>query len=149
MKTSVKFTLILSVTLVLLGWLAMDGISQAATYYVTLEELQAMPDAAAKRIRVGGDVEPNSIVRHGDRVEFVIIQTPEEGGESRRLNVVYTGHDPLPDTFRDNAQALCDGRLLENGTFEAKRIQAKCASKYEEKPGEAAPVYDSKPVSAT
>jgi cytochrome c-type biogenesis protein CcmE len=50
------------------------------------------------------------------------------------LSVVYTGTDPLPDTFKDNAQALADGRLSPDGTFEASKIQAKCASKYEAKP---------------
>ena len=32
------------------------------------------------------------------------------------------------------AQALADGRLGPDGTFEANKIQAKCASKYEAKP---------------
>ena len=54
------------------------------------------------------------------------------------------------DTFRDRAQALCDGRLRSDGKFEAKRIQAKCASKYEAQPGpEAAPVYESEPATAS
>ncbi|OYT68461.1 MAG: cytochrome c biogenesis protein CcmE, partial [Chloracidobacterium sp. CP2_5A] len=56
--------------------------------------------------------------------------------------------DPLPDTFRDGAQALADGRMQPDGTFHANRIQAKCASKYEAKPGGkpgAAPTYESKP----
>jgi cytochrome c-type biogenesis protein CcmE len=49
--------------------------------------------------------------------------------------VVYTGTDPLPDTFRDGAQALADGRMGRDGVFHASKIQAKCASKYESKPG--------------
>ncbi|MDZ7637246.1 MAG: cytochrome c maturation protein CcmE [Bryobacterales bacterium] len=44
--------------------------------------------------------------------------------------MAHQGSDPLPDTFRDNAQALADGRMQADGTFHAKRIQAKCASKY-------------------
>ena len=99
-----------------------------------------MDDALEKRLRVGGDVEPNSIVRSADRVEFTITQ------EDEKLNVVYTGRDPLPDTFRDRAQALCDGRLRSDGVFEAKKIQAKCASKYEADPTKGAqPVYQAEP----
>ena len=57
-----------------------------------------------------------------------------------------TGRDPLPDTFRDRAQALCDGRLRSDGVFEAKKIQAKCASKYEVDPTKGAqPVYQAEP----
>jgi len=67
--------------------------------------------------------------------------------EPRKLNIVYTGQDPLPDTFRDRAQALCDGKLRADGAFEANKIQAKCASKYEAKPGEnASPTYESAPA---
>jgi cytochrome c-type biogenesis protein CcmE len=85
--------------------------------------------ALDRRLRVAGDVEPGSIVRNPDRVEFVLLQ------ENQKLKVVYTGRDPLPDTFKDKAQCLADGRLGRDGVFEAKKIQAKCASKYEAKPG--------------
>jgi hypothetical protein len=44
--------------------------------------------------------------------------------------------DPLPDTFRDGAQALADGEMGRDGVFHASKIQAKCASKYEAKPTE-------------
>jgi cytochrome c-type biogenesis protein CcmE len=146
MKPQVKFGIITVVIIAALGWLALDGIDQAATYYVTLDELASMNDLDGKRIRVGGDVEVDSIVRSGDQVEFTIIQQEKESDEKRTLNVVYTGQDPLPDTFRDRAQALCDGKLRADGVFEANKIQAKCASKYAAEPGEGqAPVYDSAP----
>jgi cytochrome c-type biogenesis protein CcmE len=63
-------------------------------------------------------------------VRFVLTQ------ENLKLNVAYTGIDPLPDTFRDGAQALADGKLDKDGVFRAAKIQAKCASKYEVKPGQ-------------
>ena len=50
------------------------------------------------------------------------------------MNVVYTGTEPLPDTFKDESQALADGRMGPDGVFQANKIQAKCASKYEAKP---------------
>jgi cytochrome c-type biogenesis protein CcmE len=55
------------------------------------------------------------------------------------LKVAYNGVDPLPDTFKDGAQALADGKLDKDGVFRAARIQAKCASKYEAKPGQLPP----------
>ncbi len=149
MNATLKFGAITVVIIAALSWLAFDGISEAATYYVTIDELHAMESNADKRIRVGGDVVPASIVKSGDRVEFTIQQV-EEGAEPRTLNVVYTGQDPLPDTFRDRAQALCDGKLRADGTFEAHKIQAKCASKYEVKPGEnASPSYQTAPANTS
>jgi cytochrome c-type biogenesis protein CcmE len=132
-----------AITIVMVGslvWLAMAGIGESATYYVTIEELAAIENSTAKRVRVGGDVEPGSIIKSADRVEFTITQ------EDRKLQVVYVGKDPLPDTFRDRAQALCDGKLRADNVFEAEKIQAKCASKYEAEPGQAVPpVYESSP----
>ena len=61
-------------------------------------------------------------MKRGSAVTFTLHQ------DAQVLNVVYTGTDPLPDTFKDNAQALADGRLGPDGVFEAKKIQAKCAS---------------------
>ena len=107
-------------------WLAVSGIQESKTYYVTVPELQAMGDEAyGKRLRVGGDVAGGSIQRNGGRVSFTMVQ------ESDTLPVLYVGTEPLPDTFRDRAQALADGSYGPDGVFVAKRIQAKCASKYE------------------
>ncbi len=130
MKRYGKFVALTVVVLATLVWLALAGISESKTYYITVAELQGMHDNAFdRRLRVAGDVEPGSIVKAVDRVEFVLLQ------EGKKLKVVYTGRDPLPDTFKDRAQCLADGKLGRDGVFEAKKVQAKCASKYEAKPG--------------
>lgn len=149
-KRQAKFVIIIAAIVATLAWMGVSGVQESATYYVTLEELLALDNTASKRIRVGGDVADGSIVRHADRVEFTLRQQDEHMDSAEVLDVVYTGSDPLPDTFRDKAQALCDGYLRPDGTFEATKIQAKCASKYEAAPGEgAAPVYGSEPSGAT
>jgi cytochrome c-type biogenesis protein CcmE len=135
MNKNVKFGLIIAVILGTLGWLAAGGINQTASYYKEIAELQKLgPNAVDRRLRVGGDVELNSISRDGRDVRFVLVQ--EKDGVKRRLNVVYSGIDPLPDTFKDNApcQALVDGKLGSDNVFHATKLQAKCASKYEAKP---------------
>ncbi len=129
MNPRVKFGLITAVVLGVLGWLAVAGINETSTYYVTIQELRGMDQAAKERLRVGGDVEVGSIVRKADSVEFTIVQEDPEAQLHEKLSVVYVGRDPLPDTFRDRAQALCTGRLREDNVFEAHHIQAKCASK--------------------
>jgi cytochrome c-type biogenesis protein CcmE len=130
MKTWAKFAILVVAIIGTLGWLAAGGISETKTYYKSIAELQDMGDRAHdKRIRVGGDVEKGSIQRSGKDVHFVLHQ------DNLKLRVIYSGVDPLPDTFRDDAQALADGRLGTDGVFRAHKIQAKCASKYEAKPG--------------
>jgi cytochrome c-type biogenesis protein CcmE len=148
MNPRVKFGLITAVVVGVLGWLAVAGINETSTYYVTIQELRGMDQAAKeRRLRVGGDVEVGSINRKTDRVEFTITQEDPEAQLHEKLSVVYVGRDPLPDTFRDRAQALCTGRLRDDNVFEASHIQAKCASKYEADPGAGeSPVYDKKPA---
>jgi cytochrome c-type biogenesis protein CcmE len=148
MNPRVKFGLITAVVVGVLAWLAVAGINETSTYYVTIQELRGMEQTAKdRRLRVGGDVEVGSINRKADRVEFTITQEDPEGQLHETLSVVYVGRDPLPDTFRDRAQALCTGRLRDDNVFEASHIQAKCASKYESEPGKGeSPVYDKKPV---
>lgn len=130
MKTYWKFAALIVLIVGTLVWLAVGGISETKTYYKTIGELGQMGSGALdKRLRVAGDVESGSIVRTGREVAFTLQQ------EKLRLKVVYDGNDPLPDTFRDGAQALADGRMGSDGVFRASKIQAKCASKYQAKPG--------------
>ncbi|MCL6544282.1 MAG: cytochrome c maturation protein CcmE [Bryobacteraceae bacterium] len=130
MKTYGKFAALILVVIGTLVWLAAGGVRDSGTYYKTIGELRQMgAEAQGKRLRVGGDVEEGSIVRTSGQVRFVLHQ------DNLRLNVIYEGTDPLPDTFRDGAQALADGKMGPDGVFRASKIQAKCASKYEAKPG--------------
>ena len=125
-----KFGALMVIIIGTLVWLATAGMKETKTYYKTIEELTSMGDRAhSERLRVAGDVAPGSIVRKNGAVEFLLVQD-----NVHKLRVSYSGSDPLPDTFRDRAQALADGKMGRDGVFQAHKIQAKCASKYEPKP---------------
>ena len=110
---------------VALGYLAYTGVQENKSYYVTIKELRSMGDSAhAKRLRVGGSVQPGSIKRAGSKVEFVLVE------KDQLLNVVYSGTETPPDTFKDGSQALAEGSFGHDGVFHASQLQAKCASKY-------------------
>src|SRR5213594_2292360 len=124
------FAALIAIVIGALVWLATANSGESQSYYKTISELGQMGERAhVKRIRVGGDVEDGSIQRKNNVVEFTLVQ------EKLKLKVAYTGSEPLPDTFRAGAQALADGKLGPDGVFQANKIQAKCASKYEAKPG--------------
>lgn len=134
MNKYAKFTILIALVVGTLAWLAIGGVSESKAYYKTIVEVQTLaPEERSKRLRVAGDVEKGSIKRQGKEVHFTIAQ------EGKTMKIVYNGSDPLPDTFRDGAQALADGRVQPDGSFHATRIQAKCASKYEAKPGQVKP----------
>ena len=124
-----KFAALIAVVIGTLVWLAFAGAGDSKTYYKSIQELSQMGNRAyGTRLRVGGDVAPGSIQHVGGTTLFVLKQ------DTRSLQVAYSGIDPLPDTFRDGAQALADGKMDRDGTFHASKISAKCASKYEAKP---------------
>jgi len=140
----VRFGAVIAVIMVALGYLAYTGVQDSKSYYVTIKELNGMGDGAySKRLRVAGNVAPGSIKRQGTHLEF---QLEEEG---RMIPVVYAGTEAPPDTFKDNAQALAEGRFGKDGVFHATNIQAKCASKYAPKqPGSAPAAGEAPPKTA-
>lgn len=121
---------IVAVVLVICGalaYLVFSGMQGTMVFYYTVSEVTAqrasLTDTA---VRIAGKVVPGSIVvspsDHLDR-EFVI----HEGGE--RIRVLYRGI--APDTLVDDADAVVEGRLGEDGVFHATFVMAKCPSKYE------------------
>ena len=129
MNARKKFVIGSFVIIATLIVLAYVGYTQSKTYYHTISEVSSMHGSILQqRMRVSGNVKDGSIQHVDGRIEFVL----EEEGKT--MPVVYTGTDPLPDTFKDGAQALVEGRLASNGHFQAEQIQAKCASKYQATP---------------
>jgi cytochrome c-type biogenesis protein CcmE len=127
----VRFGAVTAIVVLSLSYLAWTGIEQSKSYYVTIAELRAQgDDIYEKRLRVAGNVEPGSIHRVGSRVEFTLVE------EDQRLRVIYSGSEVPPDTFTDNSQALAEGAYGRDGVFHAKKLQAKCASKYDSEEGE-------------
>ena len=134
-----KFGSVSVLILVSLGYLAYTGVQDSKSYYVTIKELNGMgKEVYAKRLRVAGNVVPGSIKRSGTRVDFTLKEN------DLTLPVSYTGTEAPPDTFKDDSQALADGSFGRDGVFHAKQLQAKCASKYAQQPGQpgASPAAD-------
>ena len=123
-----KFGIGIGIILAVVVWEAVSGFQQSKTYYVTVSELTGA-GKSRQRVRVGGDVAAGSIERRGGQLTFRLAQ------DAKSIPVVYVGTDTLPDTFVDGAQAIVEGNYTAGGEFRAEKIQAKCASKYQAKPG--------------
>jgi cytochrome c-type biogenesis protein CcmE len=98
-------------------------------YYLTVSEFMQQADPAGSDYKINGTVSTGSIERMptGMDVRFVIT----DGASS--LPVAY--HGVIPDTFVDEAAVVVEGRL-QDGTFVAHNLLAKCPSKYEAADGE-------------
>ena len=134
---SVRIGVAVVIILVVIGALAVSGVRANKSYYVTIQELDAMGSKAYTRnLRVAGNVLPGSIRNSGTNAQFVLVEN------ANQLRVSYQGEEPPPDTFKDNSQALAIGTYGRDGVFHATQLQAKCASKY-------APAAGAKPGVAT
>jgi cytochrome c-type biogenesis protein CcmE len=141
---AVKIAVAVAVIVGTISYLAVSGVEANKSYYVTISELHGMGSKAyTTHLRVAGNVAPGSIEHAGTTAQFVLVEN------SNRLKVDYKGTEPPPDTFKDNAQALAIGTYGRDGVFHATQLQAKCASKYAPKPGEAPPVAKSPAPSGT
>jgi cytochrome c-type biogenesis protein CcmE len=125
-----KFVIGPVIVVLVLAWIATSALNSTIAYYQTVSELYAMDAEGTldgKRLKVIGEVVPGSIQRTSEAVTFTIVDVETK----ETLDINFIGTDPLPDTFRDYAEAVVDGAYAGNGMFTGTTLQAKCASKYE------------------
>ena len=132
-----RFAIGIAVVLIAIAYFAFAGYNEGKAYYKTIDEVAALQGKdASKRLRVAGLVKDGSIERNGKELRFVLAHDLDTTEDVMIVN--YVGSSPVPDTFKDRAEAIVEGKRMPDGTFEADHIQAKCASKYEAKYGAAA-----------
>ncbi len=108
------------------GFLGYQSISESRSYYLFADEVIAMGEQAKNiRIKIHGSVVPGSVVKSPAGMTFDIRHN------EKQIRVRYSGKNPVPDSFREGSPAIIDGMIGEDGVFDGKLIQAKCASKYE------------------
>jgi len=126
MAAKTKFIIGGAVIVAALAWLGFVGFQESKAYYITVDEFIEMKDGLdGKTLKLAGDVVSGSIDRSGPQMEFAIT------GSKNSIHVRYTGSGIIPDTFKDGSKALVEGMLGADGVFNARHIEAKCASKYE------------------
>jgi cytochrome c-type biogenesis protein CcmE len=126
MSPKLKFILGGCVIVAALTWLGFVGFQESKAYYITVEEYSSMKaDLNGKTLKLAGDVLDNSIDRSRPQMEFVL------GNKGKNIRVRYVGNAVIPDTFQAGSKALVEGEVAPDGVFQARHIEAKCASKYE------------------
>jgi len=126
MAAKTKFIIGGAIIVAALAWLGFVGFQESKAYYITVDEFHTMKDSLdGKTLKLAGDVVDGSIDRSKPQMEFVI------AGPKTSIHVRYTGGGVIPDSFSDGAKALVEGKLDADGVFNARHIEAKCASKYE------------------
>lgn len=132
MKKQSRFMAGALVLVGIVGYLAVTGMKDSMTYYYTPDELAAKvaadPTVRQLGAKVGGRVVPGS-VQYDPRtldLRFTIVDIA-----SGRTTYPVAHNGPLPDTFEEGRDVVVEGRLAENGTFQATTVLTKCGSRYE------------------
>src|SRR4051812_244732 len=143
MKPPSKFLLGAGGVLAAAGYLMASSIRDTGVYYFTPTEMAAKlaadPTIQGVGMKLGARVVPGSITRVAGGREYAFRVT--DG--ARVVPVVYRGI--APDTFTDGVDVVVEGRMGEDGTFRATTLLAKCASRYENAPGEGGDKYKQTP----
>lgn len=133
MKARSKFLLGGLLVLGTSGVLMASSAKETAQYFLTPTELankiEANPRFVKTGVKIGAAVVNGTIQRapDGRSVTFKMTDT------TTTYTVHYKG--VIPDTFTDGVGVVVEGRLNDEGVFEATTLLAKCASRYENEPG--------------
>jgi len=143
---------IIGVSLAVLGVavaLVLNALRDSIVFFSTPSMVTEQHIAAGRRFRLGGLVQPGSLVR-GDNLSVRF----EVADANAKLPVTYKGI--LPDLFREGQGVVAEGALDASGVFRADTVLAKHDEKYMpkevadalKKQGHWKDDYDAKPAGA-
>lgn len=130
-STRTRLAIALGVVVAILGILIGTAISHAATYYMTVSELQGRGSSAVGAPEtVSGVLDKGTI--HYEAAASLLqfsIKDSTTSGSVRPLDVSFHGAEP--DDFNYGWPVIVTGTLAEDGTFQANKLLVKCPSKYQ------------------
>ena len=139
MKKHSRFAIGLVGVAAVVTYLIWTGVSETMVYYLTPVELMARVEADPSfhdlGLKVSGKVVPGTY----QRIDGELLHTfrvHDLADESVTFAVEY--RDALPDTFSDDVEVVLEGRLRQDGVFEATTLLTKCGSRFEAAPDELA-----------
>ena len=123
-----KFAIGGAVVLLAVVYLIVNALGTTGQYFLTVSEVQARGASIYGRpLRVSGDIVTDSIDWNAPTLMLKFNMTDGSG----TLPIVF--HGPKPDNMdREGAQAIVEGKLNEDGVFQAHTLLLKCPSRYEE-----------------
>ena len=127
-KTGGKWKFFIGGLLILgaIAYVTISSFQTNAIYYLTLRELNAQRGSLINQpVRVNAPLDKSSI-QFDDKTLILKFNLRED---NLVLPVVYKG--VKPDTFEQGESVVAEGKLGQDGTFQASTLLVKCPSKYE------------------
>lgn len=128
MKKRIKYKpiIISAVVFLVIGYLIYTGLRDTMVFYLTVSEVMAKsPEELTDTQKVGGTVTAGSVQWEPKTLQLSFRLEDEQAN----LIVNYSG--VVPDSFKPGSEVIVEGTYQKDGSFWAKTIMPKCASKYE------------------
>lgn len=135
MKIHGRFMVGLVGVAAVVSYLVWTGVSETMVYYLTPAELIARVDEDPSFKDMGVKVSGKVVRGTYGRVEGQLLhrfQVQDLADESKAIWVEF--RDALPDTFTEDSEVVLEGRLDQDGVFQATILLTKCGSRYEAAP---------------
>jgi cytochrome c-type biogenesis protein CcmE len=130
MSTTAKIGVTVAVVIGAVGYMIYTTVSSgdALEYFKHVEEVTGAANTwKGQRLQVHGNIVAGTIAKTPASMDFLFALHRE----GQWLDVKY--HGLVPDNFRDCAELVVKGRVVDDHTFAADEISAKCPSKYDGK----------------
>lgn len=127
MKTNRKLGLLLGLIILLggFGYLIYGGIGNNLVYFLTPSELQAKgASAIGAPVRLGGQVVPGSVSWNAAAIDLRFRMT-----DGKHVVDVHANKAP-PQMFREGMGVVVEGRMQQNGVFDASSLLVKHSNEY-------------------
>jgi len=107
------------------AYLAMAGVKEGWVYYMDVDKYLSDAKYQGQRVRLAGRVAEENVQSNPGLMSarFALM------GPTRQVPVAY--HGAIPDLFKAGADVVIEGRMDEDGLFQADVMMTKCASKYQ------------------
>ena len=108
-----------------LGYLALNAVKSSYAYYISVDDFTEKREEAKTAVfRVAGTVEKGSVARELEKTQLRF----NLAGKEASVPVSY--HGVMPDNFTEDREVVVEGRLDNEGVFQAQKLMTKCESKY-------------------
>tara|TARA_B100000029_G_scaffold262802_1_gene258943 strand:- start:1183 stop:1611 length:429 start_codon:yes stop_codon:yes gene_type:complete len=122
-KPRIIFFIFLLITATLVLFIVVKSLEENVIYFLSPTDIDNKADISFnKKIRVGGLVKKNSIIKKGTSINFIITDLKKE------IIVSYTGI--VPNLFSEDKGVIAEGKLKDKKYFVADRILAKHDENY-------------------
>ena len=122
-KLRIFFLIISLISLALLIFIILKSLEENVVYFLSPTDINNKSDISFnKKIRVGGLVKMNSIIRNDTSINFIITDLTKE------IFVTYSGL--VPNLFSEGKGVIAEGKLRDKKFFIADKILAKHDENY-------------------